>query len=249
MTLGGKEHLFSSYHVRNGKVTENADISKIIEYSYARFQKSKPTVAVALIKQAYHIQSDIKSKQGLPIPMLELLCSSETIEKLCEKGLDYNNLVFLKTVATQAELTLLIDFIIGISHTLFMWFKEDLPKSKITENSNIEDCETAVNSLISNENIKKIRTRKVLMYSNLIAESVNIIYTAIGVVCGVVAENPEQIKKSLEKLDVGGIIVALVHLFADTRFITKIKKEFIANTLKEDFQQKLREFEATCCEE
>ena len=47
--------------------------------------------------------------------------------------------------------------------------------------------------------------------------------------------------KDLENLDVGGLLITIFHLFNDTRIISKIKKDFIAQALDEDFKKKLEE--------
>ena len=59
----------------------------------------------------------------------------------------------------------------------------------------------------------EIRTRKILMYSNIIASSSYVIAICI-------TKNPT-------KLDVGGLIVTLSRMFTDIRFISRVKQEFI----------------------
>ena len=59
----------------------------------------------------------------------------------------------------------------------------------------------------------EVRTRKILSYSNLVATSSNaIVVAAMG---------------DLSKLDVGGAAVTIYRLITDTKFIKKIKHEFI----------------------
>ena len=65
------------------------------------------------------------------------------------------------------------------------------------------------------------------MYSNVIATSSNIVAVAIGGLCGCMTGNMEVIRKSLNYLDVGGIIVAITQLFKDRKFIEKVKREFL----------------------
>ena len=78
-----------------------------------------------------------------------------------------------------------------------------------------------------NKKIYEVRTRKILLYSNLLASVSNLIVVGIGVAAGAASENPEVIKKTLRYLDVGGLIVTIGRLFSDLRFITKVKDEFI----------------------
>ena len=63
----------------------------------------------------------------------------------------------------------------------------------------------------------EIRTRKILMYSNIIASSSNVITVCI-------TKNPK-------KLDMGGLIVTLSRMFTDIRFISRVKQEFIEGEL------------------
>ena len=63
------------------------------------------------------------------------------------------------------------------------------------------------------EALYEVRTRKILDYSNVIASGSNIIYCAIS--------------KDLTKLDVGGILVTLIRLIKDYKFIQEVKEEFL----------------------
>ena len=87
-------------------------------------------------------------------------------------------------VATEMSLSLVINWLISIIHGLF--YDESLESRQMYE----------------------VRTRKVLLYSNLIASTSNIIVTALT--------------KDVSKLDVGGILVTIGRLFSDIRFITKV---------------------------
>ena len=74
--------------------------------------------------------------------------------------------------------------------------------------------------------IYEIRTRKILLISNVIASSSNVITTYI-------TANPK-------KLDIGGLLVTIARLFSDVRFITKIKKDFIESEQMNLLEQKLQ---------
>ena len=78
----------------------------------------------------------------------------------------------------------------------------------------------------------EVRTRKILMYSNIIASSSNVITVCI-------TKNPK-------KLDLGGLMVTLSRLFTDIRFISRVKQEFIEGELalgmKEQFDEADRLF-------
>ena len=76
-------------------------------------------------------------------------------------------------------------------------------------------------------NLYSVKTRKILTYSNTIAAASNVIAVAIGSLVGVVSKNPDLVKRAVNYLDVGGIIVTIKRIITDRKFITDIKKEFI----------------------
>ena len=65
----------------------------------------------------------------------------------------------------------------------------------------------------------EVRTRKIIMYSNIIASTSNVIWVAGNVLAGN--------EKAIKDLDIGGIIVAIHRTINDVAFIKKIKEEFV----------------------
>ncbi|MBR3150116.1 MAG: hypothetical protein IKF64_08095 [Eubacterium sp.] len=120
------------------------------------------------------------------------MISPKIAEDLASYGID------MASVGTEIALSSLINTLISMVHRLF--YDESVDDKKLYE----------------------VRTRKVLLYSNLIASSSNIVVTAIT--------------KNAELLDVGGLIVTIIRLFKDIRFITKVKKDFIESKLDMQFQ-------------
>lgn len=113
-------------------------------------------------------------------------------EKLCNYGID------TASVGTEIGLSIAINTIISIVHRLFCDETVDDPK------------------------LYKVRTRKIILYSNTIASVSNVIAAAIN-------KNPQV-------FDVGGLLVTITRLFSDIRFITKIKQEFIESQLDIHFK-------------
>ncbi|MBR0121249.1 MAG: hypothetical protein IJM10_05620, partial [Clostridia bacterium] len=101
-------------------------------------------------------------------------------------------------IGTEMSLSLIINWLISIIHGLFYDESEE------------------------SQEMYEVRTRKVLLYSNLLASTSNIIVTALT--------------KDVSKLDVGGLIVTIGKLFSDVRFITKVKLDFIDSKLDVQFQ-------------
>ena len=67
--------------------------------------------------------------------------------------------------------------------------------------------------------IYSIRTRKIIMCSNLIATASNVIWVGANAMLG----NETAIKQ----LDIGGLLVTLKRLISDKEYIRQIKKEFV----------------------
>lgn len=63
----------------------------------------------------------------------------------------------------------------------------------------------------------EVRTRKILSYSNALAVGSNVIVTTIT--------------KDLNKLDVGGILVAMHRFISDYKFIQEVKRDFLKNEI------------------
>ena len=112
------------------------------------------------------------------------------------------------SVGTEIALSSLINLIISMVHRIIKPEGED-------------------------EKMYAVRTRKILLISNSIASASNVIAVDIAAGAGVVGENPDLVKKAVDYLDVGGLIVTITRLFSDTRFIIKVKEEFINAKLDE----------------
>lgn len=82
----------------------------------------------------------------------------------------------------------------------------------------------------------EVRTRKILLYSNVISSSINLAYVGVNAYTGNVGE-------SLKKLDLGGLLVTLWRLFSDVRFITKVKEQFINTELDKVTAKELKELD------
>lgn len=65
----------------------------------------------------------------------------------------------------------------------------------------------------------EVRTRKIITYSNLVASSSNVAVVAIT--------------KQFNKLDLGGIAVAIYRLITDAKFIRDVKEEFIFGSYRD----------------
>lgn len=118
--------------------------------------------------------------------------SKDLGKKLVSYGID------TASVGTEMSIACIINTIIAMIHRLNI----DMPEG--------EDA------------LYEVRTRKIILYSNLIASTSNVIATAVT--------------KDLKKLDVGGILVSLTRLVTDVKFMSDVKYEFIQDKLDEQFE-------------
>jgi len=195
----------SSYRVHKGKFTdEMLFLPQVFGESYYWIKDDYHRLPAALFRQALHYESDKYTKLGLPVPILGVF--SETLAGNLYKN-QYDALCFArdtKIVSASAGISIIINMIIGLLHGLFYDPEVD-----------------------GDREFYEARTRKVLMYSNVIASSSNVIVAYI-------TGNPKQ-------LDIGGLLVTASRLFSDIRFITKLKDEFINAQIDEGMQKELDE--------
>ena len=71
----------------------------------------------------------------------------------------------------------------------------------------------------NNRDVYNVKTRKIIMYSNTIASASNLVWVGANMVAG----NEGAIKD----LDIGGLIITINRLLTDTKFIRKVKEEFV----------------------
>ena len=230
----GKDNTFRTLHIGKDEagrpsVIAEANPIKMFKYSAERYKESKATIVLAVIKQFYHIKSDEYSKEGLSLPFLQLFFDSDIIQELCESGIDYAKLEFLQTVATQATLAEVINLIISVVHRMTIVLEEN------NKNNEIITKEQLSQLLKKNASLTEVRTRKVIIISESIASTVN-----AGIGFAAAYTGNEDLAR---KVDIGGYISTVFHLFSDIRFITKIKKDFISKSIEENYQKKLKQIQ------
>lgn len=155
--------------------------------------KDQPTVFIAsLIKQIIHIGTDLYTPCGIQIPGSNLVLSNGQVEKMTK----YIGTGDIIKVGTSAKLAELINLLISTLHTLM--YDESVTLSR---------------------DLYSVRTRKIIMYSNVIATGSNVLWVAGNMAAG----NEGAIKQ----LDIGGLIVTIKRLLTDTEYIRQIKEEFV----------------------
>lgn len=200
---------FSTYRISRNPLVVTPEIvlpNVLISEMAEMIKGDKMNLPAAIFTQAIHLKSDIYSKCGLPVPVLSAFNESFATELYKSQ---YDALCLsrdLKFISGSAGITILFDIIIGLVHSLF--YDPDKDKSK---------------------KLYQVRTRKILLISNIIASSSNVIVSCI-------TENPKM-------LDIGGLLVTVSHLFTDLRFIARVKKEFIESEMQKRLQVELNELD------
>ena len=150
----------------------------------------------AIFAEAIHLKSDAFTKNGLPIPVLEMF-TPDLAGKLYKSN--YDSLCLMKDIAvvgTQAIGTILINMVISLIHGLYY------------------DPEK-----YSSRDVYEVKTRKIIMYSNLISTASNVIWVGGNTIVGN--------ESAWKNLDIGGIIMTMYGLVTDIKFIQSVKEEFV----------------------
>ena len=117
----------------------------------------KILVGSSLLKEIVHLNSDLYTKNSLPLPIISVI-DAKMASELASYGLDMANVV---TVGKQATYSILINTLIAMIHGLF--YDESSAVSRKTY---------------------EVKTRKILSYSNLIASTSNLLYVGGSMMVG-----------------------------------------------------------------
>ena len=150
----------------------------------------------AIFAEALHLKSDAYTKNGLPVPILETFAPNLAGDLYKS---NYDSLCLMKDIAVvgiQAVGAILINMVISLIHGLYY------DPSKY-----------------SSRDVYEVKTRKILLYSNLISTASNVIWVGGNAIAGNEA--------AWKDLDIGGIIFTMHRLVSDTKFIQSVKEEFI----------------------
>lgn len=192
---------FQSYHIytdgnkrdffRNQARTDLV-LTKTFDKLFNQGVDGKVIVATSLMKELVHLKSDLNTKNSLPLPVVSVI-NPQLASQLATFGLDMSNVV---TVGKQAIYANFINMLIAMLHGLFF------------------DGGTE-----QERKLYEVRTRKILMYSNLVATSSNLTVAAIT--------------QDFRKVDLGGMAITIYRLINDVKFIKEVKEEFIFGSFKD----------------
>ncbi len=145
-----------SYHITTKDKIDffkcKADTLKIFEKSADKLLyqgiDGKLKMATSLVKEIIHLNSDVNSKNSLPLPIISIF-DPKLASLLAEYGLDMANLMGITKHAIYANY---INMIISMVHGAFYDRSMDI-------------------------DLYQVKTRKIINYSNVVASSSNLIYT------------------------------------------------------------------------
>lgn len=180
--------------------------------AYLSCRLDRKRLAAAVAMEAIHLKSDFFTKAGLPIPIITATLPDLSSALYKE---NYDALCLAKDigiVAMQAKTAILINIIIAQLHGYFF----DPSKYQSRE-------------------IFEVKTRKIILYSNIIAETSNVISAAIR---GLIGD-----ASAWKHLDFGGLLVLLWRIIKDVGFMYKVREDFVSNKFKEivvgDYEKRL----------
>lgn len=198
ITTTRKSKLFptiTTYHVvydaanKNPRIAMPVPTVQMLKAACDRFSDDKKSVVAAVIKQLIHIATDLYTPCGIQLPGANLVLSNTSVERITQ----YISTGDVIKVGASASTAMLINCIVSAVHGCKLVFDK--------------------NGAALSDDLYQARTRKVVMYSNIIATSSNVVSAALS--------------KDVKKLDVGGMLVTLYRIFNDTAFIGKLEEEFI----------------------
>lgn len=198
-----KEFMFATYRVIYPGAVFGEQILALIMFNevYESLQEDKFRLPAALFAQLAHLKSDAFTPWGLPVPLVEAF-STDLAGKLYGEQYDSLRLAMdARKVGAQAGFSIIINMIISLLHGFFFNPEKDYRRD-----------------------FYEVRTRKILVFSNVIATSINLAYVGVNAYMG-------NVGGALKKLDLGGLLVTLWRLFSDIRFITRVKEQFINEEL------------------
>ena len=183
-----------SYQKKDPEIELFDDCYTAVMFSkcYDRYETDREAVIYSIIKQAIHIGTDLYTTCGIQIPFANLILSKANTEKLTK----YISTGDLIKIGSNALLSILINYLISVLHNLLYDESSNVPRD-----------------------VYNVKTRRILMQSNLFASTSNVIWCAGQMSIG------NQL--AIKNLDIGGLMVTLYRLFTDTEFIRTVKYEFI----------------------
>lgn len=190
--------------LKNPKIGMPVSTVAMLKLAISRFENDKKSVAAAVIKQLLHIATDMYTPCGIQLPGAGLVLSNTNVE-LLTKYISTGDVV---KVSASSGMAMLINTLISAIHGCCLLCEYGSEEIKL--------------------DLYQARTRKIIMYSNIIVSSSNVLSAALG---------------DIKTLDIGGLLVTISRIFSDTALIKKLEYEFINNSLSDIYSEKVSSLE------
>ena len=194
-------HVIFTSDYKNPMIGPRGSTIIMFEEAIRRTIEQPEAFVASLIKQIIHIGTDLYTPCGIQLPAANLILSKANTEKLTQ----YVNTGDLIKIGASAKVAEFINTIISTVHMLMYD-----PQGKY------------------DRDIYNVRTRKIIMYSNLIATGSNVLWVGGNMLAGN--------EGAIRQLDFGGLIITLNRLTKDPDYIRKIKEEFVFGEFRKKIQ-------------
>ncbi len=185
-------HVVYDANLKNPKIGTRTIPGLMLKEAVGRYEDDREAITAALIKQIIHIGTDLYTPMGIQIPGANLILSNTNVEKLTQ-SVSFGDVL---KAGASAGIAAFINYIIGVLHGL------------LYDESKYDSRE-----------VYSVKTRRILMISNTIATTSNLIWVGANVSAGD--------KSQIKNLDIGGLIVTMHRLINDPKFIRQVKEEFV----------------------
>lgn len=186
---------FNTYRVNMSGLVFEEQVSTftIFKEGLESIQEDPSRLVASILVHSLHLESDINTKAGLPIPLITMF--QELQHEIYKR---YDWVCFkrdLKIIGSQFLFSKIIDFILIIYREIeYKNFKVD-------------------------KRIYQAKTQKMILLSNTIASSTNIVKTLLT--------------GQLYSLDMGGIINTLINFFTILDKLSNLKQDYMFNNFRE----------------
>lgn len=187
------------------KCPTNMGIVSILFSCVHSMEEDDKRLPAAVIRHSLHIISDKYGKTGLPISLPFM--SADKAQELIEKG--WNSEEARRFLNKVLKIVVKDSLIISIQFILSFFINQIIK---------------ALHLMMYDENadgdikLYEVRTRKILMTANILSMTSNYAYVAIT--------------KKLNAFDIGGAIETIHRIVSDTRYINKMKQEYIEESFR-----------------
>ena len=178
---------------RHPRIAATASLATAISKVIERSKEDLTPLVASFIKQLIHIATDLYTPAGIQLPGANLVMDRTVVEQLTQ----YVSTGDVVKIGTSAAVAEFINKIIELLHGCMLFEK----------GSPLDD------------QLNKVKTKKIVLYSNAIATSSSVI--------------SEYVLGQYDKIDLGGLLTLMKRVFTDIEFIYDVKYEFLKTGLEE----------------